>query len=167
MSMISRGRTLAPHVHLPLRQLALCLDCNECFELGRATCPACGSGTWTWLWRFLEQASSSRRPRRLDGSRSKANRPDDQPETVRQLIIVARNRWNLYEHLQRAFAGNETVRVLLDRRVVERRARYGPDDAERRQGDRRSPRKIDGLLRAIGWAIVPQAVPETHRGSAR
>jgi hypothetical protein len=165
--MISRGRTLAPHVHLPLRQLALCLDCNECFELGRATCPACGSGTWTWLWRFLEQASSSRRPRRLDGSRSKANRPDDQPETVRQLIIVARNREDLYEHLKRAFAENETIRVLLDRRVVDRRARPRPYAAERRKGDRRSPFKIDGLLRAIGWAVVPQTAPGNHRGSTR
>ena len=165
--MISRGRTLATHVHLPLRQLALCVDCNECFELGRATCPACGSGTWTWLWRFLQQASSSRRSRRRNGSRSKANRPDNQPERVRQLIIVDRNRWHLYEHLQRAFAGNETVLVLLDRRVVERRSRSRPYEPERRKGDRRSLPQIDGLLRTIGLAIVPQTVPETQRGSAR
>jgi hypothetical protein len=32
--MISRVRQLAPRVHLPLRQLALCLDCDECFEIG-------------------------------------------------------------------------------------------------------------------------------------
>jgi hypothetical protein len=31
--MISRRRMLAARVHLPLRQLALCLDCDECFEI--------------------------------------------------------------------------------------------------------------------------------------
>jgi hypothetical protein len=32
-SMISPVRQLAPYVYLPLRQLALCLDCDECFEI--------------------------------------------------------------------------------------------------------------------------------------
>ena len=35
--MISRARQLAPRAHLPLRQLALCLDCDECFEIGSPT----------------------------------------------------------------------------------------------------------------------------------
>jgi hypothetical protein len=46
--------TLRPQLHLPLRRLALCLDCEECFELGAEACPACGSGTWITLARFLE-----------------------------------------------------------------------------------------------------------------
>lgn len=96
-----------------------------------------------------------------------ATRHDEQPGGVRQLIIVARNRADLYEHLKRAFTGNETVRVLLDRRVVERRTRSAPCAPERREGDRRSSLEIDGLLRTIGWTIVPQAVPEKDRGSAR
>ena len=41
--------------HLPLRLLALCLDCDEGFEIGNGCCPACGSGTWTPLSRFLER----------------------------------------------------------------------------------------------------------------
>ena len=98
---------------------------------------------------------------------SAAKRHDDQSERVRQLIIVARNREDLYEHLKRAFAGNETIRVLLDRRVVDRRARPRPYAAERRKGDRRSPFRNDGLLRAIGWAVVPQTAPGNHRGSTR
>ena len=77
------------------------------------------------------------------------------------------NRGHLYEYLKQAFAGNETVRVLLNRRVVERRARYEPYAVERRAGDGRSARKIDGLLRATGWVIVSLGVPETDRGSAR
>jgi len=132
---------LAAKVYLSLRQLALCLDCDECFEIGSPTCPACGSATRTSLSRFLER--------------------------VRQLVIVSRNRRHLYEYLERAFAGNETIRVFLDRRVVERRAHSGPYAIERRHGDRRSSRKTDGLLRALGWVIVPLGVPETHRGAAR
>jgi len=150
--MIRRRRMLAARVHLPLRQLALCLDCDECFEISSPTCPACGSATWTSLSRFLAQASSARDPRRRDAA---AKRHDDPPETVRQLIIVAGDRAHLHEHLKRGFAGNGTVRVLLNRRVIARRERSGPYEAERRQADRRLPSKVDALLRAIGWAIVP------------
>ena len=161
--MISRVRQLAPRAHLPLRQLALCLDCDECFGIGPETCPSCGSATWTSLSRFLAQASSARDPRRRDAA---AKRHDDPPETVRQLIIVAGDRAHLYEHLKRGFAGNGTVRVLLNRRVIARRERSGPYEAERRQADRRLPSKVDALLRAIGWAIVPLDVPEADRDSA-
>jgi len=157
--MISRRRMRAAKVHLPLRQLALCLDCDECFEIGSPTCPACGSATWTSLARFLAQGSSARHPGRRDAA---AKRPDDPSELVRQLIIVAGNRAHLYEHLMRGFTGNETVRVLLNRRVIARRERSGPYEAERRQADRRLPSKIDALLRAIGWAIVPLDVPKNH-----
>jgi hypothetical protein len=149
--MISRRRTLAAKVHLPLRQLALCLDCDECFEISRPTCPACGCATSTSLSRFLTQASSPRHPGRRDVA---AKRHDDPPGLVRQLIIVAGNRAHLYEHLKRGFAGNGTVRVLVNRRVIARRAHSGPYEAERRQADRRVPSKVDALLRAIGWAIV-------------
>ena len=116
--MISRARQLAPRAHLPLRQLALCLDCDECFEIGSPMCPACGSATWTSLSRFLAQASSARHPGHRDAA---AKQHDDPPETVRQLIIVAVDRAHLYERLKRGFAGNGTVRVLLNRRVIGRR----------------------------------------------
>jgi len=44
-----------PSIHLPLQQVALCLDCDECFEIRpEMTCPACGSATWTSLSRLLE-----------------------------------------------------------------------------------------------------------------
>ncbi len=51
--------TLRPQLHLPLRRVALCLDCEECFELGSPVCPACGSETWTALARFLDAGISS------------------------------------------------------------------------------------------------------------
>jgi hypothetical protein len=157
--MTSRRRIFVAKAHLPLRQLALCLDCDECFEIGFPTCPACGSATWTSLSRFLAQASSARHPGRHDAT---AKRRDDRSGIVQQLIIVAGNRTHLYEHLKRGFAGNGTVRVLFNRRVITRRERSGPYDAERRRADRRLPSKVDALLRAIGWAIVPVDVPKNH-----
>ena len=99
--MISRRRMLAATMHLPLRQLALCLDCDECFAISSPTCPACGSATWTSLSRFPAQASSARQPGRRDAA---AKRHDDSSEMVRQLIIVAGDRAHLYEHLERGFA---------------------------------------------------------------
>lgn len=44
--------------HLPLRLLALCLDCDEGFEIRNGCCPACGSSTWIPLARFLERRAS-------------------------------------------------------------------------------------------------------------
>ncbi len=58
--MLHRSRLLAVGTHLPLQKLALCLDCDECFELGYATCPACGSSTWSPLARFFDLVSGSR-----------------------------------------------------------------------------------------------------------
>jgi transglycosylase-like protein with SLT domain len=106
-----------------------------------ATCPACGGET------------SSERARH-----------DDQPERVSRLIIVADHRTRLYARFQRAFADHESVRVLLDRRVAERRRRSGSSATDRRQSDRRSPLAIDGLLHSMGWAIVPRGCPGVASG---
>ena len=86
--------------------------------------------------------------------RVRTRRPDDQPEGVRQIIIVAPNHEHLYRLFNRAFAENETVRVILNRRVAERRRHPEPHESERRKDNRRSPVTIDELLRVVGWTIV-------------
>jgi hypothetical protein len=48
--------------HVPLVRLMLCLDCEECFELGVEECPGCGSETWTPVARFF-----ARPPRKAVG----------------------------------------------------------------------------------------------------
>src|SRR2546427_10462058 len=83
---------------------------------GLATCPACG------------RESLSERPRHAD-----------QPGRVPQLLIVGDNRAHLYELFQRAFEYNESVRVLLDRRVAERRVGWPPSWADQRP---RGPRPL-------------------------
>ena len=69
------------------------------------------------------------------------------------VFIVSRHRPKLHEYLQREFAGNAEVAVIVDRRLGERRLReveHGPD---RRLTDRRDAGS-DERLRSMGWAIV-------------
>jgi hypothetical protein len=51
--MLRDVRTLRPALHVPLNRLVLCLDCEECFEVGMEACPACSSVTWVPLARFV------------------------------------------------------------------------------------------------------------------
>jgi hypothetical protein len=110
-----------------LARLALCLDCEQCFEIDARRCPACGSKSSASLARFLER-SSGRSP---------------EAKGVRQLVIVARSQTSLYDYLTAAFAGNATVAVALDRRTV-----------ERRRGDRRRDGQVLERLRTVGWAVI-------------
>jgi len=153
--MIKAARSITRSVHWPLRRLALCLDCDACFELGPNRCPACSSETWTTLSRFLEIVS----PERVARSAMRADRPaprqrQEDRQVSRHLFIVARDRILLYEQLRRAFAGNQSDQVLLDRRDRERRQGKGEPAIERRRGDRRVRLGIDAQLRAIGWSLV-------------
>jgi hypothetical protein len=69
------------------------------------------------------------------------------------VFIVSRHRPKLREYLQREFAGNAEVTVIVDRRLVERRLDRGPRSPDRRRVSRRQE-QIDERLRAMGWAIV-------------
>jgi hypothetical protein len=168
--MITRARLQAPGIHLPLGRLALCLDCDECFEIGYSMCPACGSETWTPLARFLEIVpAGSARPSREGGLQKRLGlrKHDEEWAIMQQLLIVARNRYQLYENLKHAFSGNETIRVITDRRAGERRRRAAGSAAERRREDRRSAPTIDDQLRAIGWSLVLLDLAKRQRTGAR
>ena len=154
----SRPRVLALGVHLPLKKLALCLDCDECFELGYASCPACGSGTWSPLGRFLDIAAGARASRSSSGNgatrRIQPKRAAEELAIAKHLLVVARHRRELYEEIKRAFAGHESVQVILDRRVSQRREKKGHAMLDRRRTERRSRSVIDEQLRTIGWSLV-------------
>jgi hypothetical protein len=154
-----RSRVLASGVHLPLKKLALCLDCDECFELGYASCPACGSGTWSPLGRFLDIAAGTRPSRSSSNSngatrRIQPKRAAEELAIAKHLLVVARHRRELYEEIKRAFAGHESVQVILDRRVSQRREKKGQAMLDRRRTERRSRSVIDEQLRTIGWSLV-------------
>lgn len=51
--MFAERRHFQPTLHMPLRQLAICVDCDECFDLAIGACPACSGTAWVPLARFL------------------------------------------------------------------------------------------------------------------
>src|SRR5206468_8291505 len=65
-----------------------------------------------------------------------------------------RDRQKLFEYAKRAFSGNSSVEVVLDRRRAERRTGERASSPDRRRGDRRLMNEIDNHLRALGWAVV-------------
>ena len=77
------------------------------------------------------------------------------PPIYRLLFVVGREREPLYDSLRRTFDGDDTVQVVLDRRVGERRRQEStPRAGERRRSDRRAQRDSDALLRARGYTLV-------------
>ncbi len=77
------------------------------------------------------------------------------PPIYRLLFVVGREREPLYDSLRRTFDGDDTVQVVLDRRVGERRRQEStPRAGERRRSERRAQRDSDALLRARGYTLV-------------
>ena len=69
-----------------------------------------------------------------------ATRPTEPTENGDRMLlfIVSRESSKRFEYLARVFAKEETVQVILDRRVTERRARQtSGDGSQRRRGNRR------------------------------
>jgi hypothetical protein len=155
---LDRTRSAALALHLPLRRLALCLDCEACFDIGAPSCPACSADTWIPLAGFLDPRPLSLSPQVHRGPKSRQESPK---AVAKQLLIVARDRGKLYGYLRRAFAGNPTVEVVVDRRRTERRRIDQPRASERRRGNRRLILEFDDQLRALGWAVVQLDVIRT------
>ena len=173
---IRHTRSTALSLHLPLRRLALCLDCEACFEIGASSCPACGGDTWVLLAKFLDQGPLKVLPQFHPFPKSWTEGPKRREEAngqvAKQILVVARDRQKLYEYAKRAFSGNASVEVILDRRGAERRRSTDRSGApERRRGDRRLMNEIDNHLRALGWAVVRLDVFRTlglaRRGTPR
>jgi hypothetical protein len=71
---------------------------------------------------------------------------------ARLLLIVSRTEPARFTYLRHVF-GSETVDVILDRRVGERRQRVERPLLEKRGGDRRQ-RDLTKDLQSFGWALV-------------
>jgi len=85
----------------------------------------------------------------------------------RLVFVVSRGRRPLYESLRRTFDGDDTVQVVLDRRVAERRRRRpARRKPERRRADRRAQRAIDRRIRARGYAVVGVLTAQRAPGAA-
>jgi hypothetical protein len=141
---------ILPRLHLPLPRLALCLDCEEAFEIAGA-CPACGSETWLPVANFLER-----------GARTRARRRAEDGDGPRYVLVIARERTDLYEALRVAFAGQHVIRLVLDRRKGDRRQLSSHAGPERRRRDRRRRADVERQLRSHGCALVTYS-PDTVR----
>jgi hypothetical protein len=132
-------------------RLGLCLDCEDCFEIGAEACPACGGETWVPVARFLETGAG--RPTGLvDAFDASDRQVQHLAGDVRHFIIVARDREALYQHLSEGLAGNPAIRVVLDRRRA--RASAAGEDAPKEGTPERRWRGVDEHLRVLGWAVV-------------
>jgi hypothetical protein len=76
------------------------------------------------------------------------------------VFIVSRRRPKLRDYLQREFAENAEVTVIVDRRVGKRRLEETPrrpEETPRRPDRRLTDRRqelMDERLRSLGWTIV-------------
>src|SRR4029450_9877917 len=105
----TRSTTLS--LHLPLRRLALCLDCEACFEIGASSCLACGGDTRGLLSKFLDPGPLKVRPRAPPlptrwPPESTGGRDASHSQAVKQTFVVARDREKLFDYAKRAFSGN-------------------------------------------------------------
>jgi hypothetical protein len=76
------------------------------------------------------------------------------------LMVVSRDNPGLYDYAVREFADSDEIKVVLDRRIGDRRDAGNPltaNVAERRRSDRRRY-AVDHRLRTIGWAFVRDGV---------
>ncbi len=67
------------------------------------------------------------------------------------LLIVPRDRRDLYEYLKRQFSEVKNFEVLLDRRLGDRRQRAEPHEPERRRAQRRRP---PNSYRRTDWFVI-------------
>ena len=51
---LTNERSASGTMQLPLARVALCLDCETCFEIGGRACPVCGGRAWASVARFLD-----------------------------------------------------------------------------------------------------------------
>ena len=72
---------------------------------------------------------------------------------ARLLLIVSRTEPSRFTYLKHVF-GSETVDVILDRRMEERRQRLEQVPAERRRHEDRRQRDTNKDLQTYGWALV-------------
>jgi hypothetical protein len=156
--MRSRAQLTTPRLYTPLTRLALCVDCEVCFEIGPDQCPACGSDTWSPLSRFIGNASEKAVVRAVHALVEEARGISTGSDGARHLLIVSRQQPKLFQMLQRELNDNPAVTVIQDRRGT------APASIARIPNQRW--RNVDSQIRALGWAIV-RAEPAGSRAVLR
>jgi hypothetical protein len=74
---------------------------------------------------------------------------------ARLVFIVARGEQRLHEEIRHSFAGIDSLPVIVDRRVDERRRCLVPrPEADRRCSARRVQPDLDEQIRCLGWVCT-------------
>src|SRR3989442_15874882 len=76
----------------------------------------------------------------------------------RLLFVVSRAEPKRYEYLRTAFAGEEAMEIVFDRRVGQRRRSPMPYEGDRRRGDRRA-RDLNHELDRLRDSLVRRHIP--------
>lgn len=152
--MRSRLQTSSARLYYPLARLALCADCEVCFEIGADTCPACGGRTWSPLSRLIGHAADGAVVRAVRAVVAEAGRTAPARGAAHHLVIVSREQPKLFEMLRRELADTDAVTVIQDRRGLR------PPPPVRLPNQRW--RNVDRQIAALGWAIVRCDVATPH-----
>jgi hypothetical protein len=144
--MRSRLSLAAPRLYFPLARLALCADCEMCFEIGADACPACGGHTWSPLSRLIGHASDGAVVRAVRAVVAETRGGPARGDT-HHLVIVSRDQPKLFEMLRRELRDSDHVTVIQDRRGLR------PPPALTRLPNQRW-RNVDRQIAGLGWAIV-------------
>jgi hypothetical protein len=155
--MRSRLSVATPRLYVPLSRLALCADCEVCFEIGVDACPACGGETWSSLPRLLGNSAEAAVVRAVRAVVAETRCSGEACGDANHLVIVSREQPRLFELLERELRTNPSVTVILDRRG--RRPQTGFTGALRNQRQR----NVDRQIAALGWAIVRSDVAAAKR----
>ena len=153
--MRSRLEISSPRLYFPLARLALCADCEVCFEIGFEACPACGGRTWSPLAKLVGHASEGTVVRAVRAMVAETRGKGGAQSDAHHLVIVSREQPKLYEMLQRELHGVDSVTVILDRRGGR------PQPALARMNLRW--RNVDRQIAALGWAIVRSDLSTSKR----
>jgi hypothetical protein len=89
---------------------------------------------------------------------------------TRVVFVVARSEERLYTYLKESFSDLDSVQVLMDRRVSDRRQTQtaNPTDVDRRRGSDRRALDVSRSLDELGWAVVRRpGVGPSKRADAR
>jgi hypothetical protein len=152
--MRSRAQLATPRLYTPLARLALCVDCEVCFEIGPDQCPACGSDTWSPLSRFMGNASDKAIVRAVHALVQETRGIATGTDGARHLLIVSRQQPKLFQMLERELSDNPAVTVIQDRR--------GTSSSAIARIPNQRWRNVDHQIRALGWAIVRAESPSSR-----
>lgn len=155
-AMRSRLELSTARLYFPLARLALCADCEVCFEIGLDACPACGGRTWSPLSRLIGHASEGAVVRAVRAVVAETSGGAATRSEAHHLVLVSRDQPKLFEMLRRELHDNETVTVILDRRAGR------PQPAALARMNLRW-RNVDRQISALGWAIVRSDLATSKR----